>query len=157
MEALELCNVVIKQVTDMLQMMASTKVEAGKPIEKLKHATWGEVTSLIGLSGINCNGNLALSFEKEAILSIASKMLMDDFNEVNEDVVDAVSEITNMLTGGVKRSLSEQGVSVGMATPIGLVGKGIPLTQSSGIKTWQVPFNCESGNFVVEVAFQLEV
>ncbi|MCI5065159.1 chemotaxis protein CheX [bacterium] len=146
----EYINPFISSTVNVLQTMASTEVRGGKPSRKEGDLTRGELNGLIGMAGTQVSGNMTLSFEQQTILSIVSKMLMEEFTELNEDVEDAVGELTNMITGGVKKLLNENGHSFEMATPMIIKGKGVSIKQFSESPVLSIEFECDSGKFWIE-------
>src|SRR5579872_6202365 len=83
-----------------------TLIERGLP-----EATDGLV-SFIGLAG-TWAGTGSLSCSKSLGCLICSKMLMTEATSIDEDVLDAVAEITNMVIGSVKTDLE------GIVGPLG--------------------------------------
>ena len=75
---------------------------------------------------------------------------MEKFTAVTPDVIDAVGEITNMVSGGAKNSLAEAGYNFQMATPIMITGQGVEIIQFSKAPVLQVPFSTAEGKFVIE-------
>lgn len=146
----EYINPFIDSTLNVLSTMAFTQSTPGSPSLKKNNLTQGEVTGLIGMAGAEMNGNMILSFEKSAILSIVSKMVMEEYTVINDDVTDAVGELTNMISGGAKKLLSEQGLSFNMATPIMIVGQGVELRQLSDHPVISIDFSTEAGKFWVE-------
>lgn len=146
----KLINPFIQSTVNVLSTMAQTTPVVDAPALKKDKLTWGSVTGIIGMAGKEVTGNLVVSFDEGSILGIVSKMLMEEFKEVNNDVVDAVGEITNMISGGTKKLLSELGFTFDMASPIILVGKGIEMTQLSKSPVLSVPFKTDRGQFVLE-------
>ncbi len=146
----EYVNPFITAATNVLKTMAQTNPVPGKPELKKGKATWGCVTGVIGMAGPSVSGNMVLSFDKESILEIVSKMLMETFPEISDDVMDAVGEITNMITGGAKKEFSDMGLSFEMATPIMVKGQGVEIQQLANTPTLVIPFKTEKGTFVIE-------
>jgi chemotaxis protein CheX len=140
----------INATVSVMSTMAQTVPCAGAPYQKEGKKSWGSVTGLIGLMGTNITGNMVLSFEDATIIDIVNKMLMEQFSAINQEISDAVGEITNMVAGGAKRELSDFGYSISMATPMVIVGKDIQLTQLSSDPVFVVPFQTNSGRFVLE-------
>jgi chemotaxis protein CheX len=94
------------------------------------------VVSLIGLAGawagtgsIVCSAALACR--------ICSLMLMADFPAVNEDVLDAVAELTNIIIGGVKNKLEPQLGPLGLSIPTVVFGKNFG-TRGAAKTEWTV-------------------
>lgn len=146
----KLVNPFINATMNVLSTMAQTNPIPEKPHLKENRRTWGVVTGIIGMAGYSATGNMVISFEEKCILEIVKKMLSDDFPSVNQEVVDAVGEITNMISGGAKKDLSEMGFSFNMATPIVLTGKDLEITQLSKSPIIVIPFQTDAGKFVVE-------
>lgn len=146
----ELINPFIKATINVLGIMGQTVAEPGKPTVKNDCLSWGTVTGIIGMAGDDVTGNMMISFDEPSILSIVSLMLMEEFKEINKDVVDAVGEITNMICGGTKSILSEQGMVINMASPLVVVGKNVELTQLTKTPVVLIPFTTPAGQFVVE-------
>lgn len=146
----EFINPFLVSTVKVIETMASTKVTAGKPAIKQGNKSWGDVSGIIGLASDQLSGNLILSFDRPSILGIVSGMLGEEMKEITPDVVDAVGEITNMISGGAKAMLSEQGQKFEMASPIMLVGKNIEITQLSKGPVITIPFKTDKGEFVAE-------
>jgi chemotaxis protein CheX len=150
----KLINPFINSAMNVITTMAFTEVTPGKPHIKTDKTTYGAVTGIIGLASDVYSGNMILSFEEKAILSIVSKMLGEEFPEVTKDVVDAVGELTNMISGGAKAELSQEGFVFDMATPAMISGKGVDISQLTSVPTIVIPFSTEAGGFVVEASVQ---
>ena len=149
-----LINPFVDATLNVLRTMAQTDASVGKPFLKRGNVTWGEVTGIIGMASEEVNGNMVVSFDAPAILKIVSAMLMERFVEIDKDVVDAVGEITNMICGGTKKVLAEQGYAISMASPLVVTGKDIKLSQLGEAPVISIPFSVEGGRFVVEANLQ---
>ena len=145
-----LINPFIDSVRNVLGTMAQTEAVAGKPKLKSNTLTWGVVTGVIGMAGDDVNGNMILSFDEASILSVVSLMLGEEVPAVNQDVIDAVGELTNMICGGTKSRLSELGIKIHMATPLVIVGRDLELSQLTKAPVITVPFTTPAGTFVIE-------
>ena len=140
----------IDSTLNVLQTMCQTNPEPGKPDVKETNRTLGDVTGLIGMAGAEVSGNMTLSFESSTIIAVVNRMLMEEFTEVNDDVVDAVGELTNMISGGTKKLLSDIGYSFDMATPVMIQGRDVELKQLSEATIITIPFQTDAGMFWVE-------
>lgn len=146
----KIINPFLNATLNVLKTMASTEATPGKPVAKGSARTFGCVTGVIGMAGDQLTGNLLISFDEPSILAIVSRMLMEQFSTVNQDVVDAVGEITNMVCGGAKKELSEHGFKFELATPIIVTGQNVELQQMSKAPILSIPFKTPEGNFVVD-------
>ena len=143
-------NPFLESTVAVVGTMASTTVIPGKPELKKGNMTWGVVTGIIGMVGPQVCGNLVLSFDEPSILSIVSSMLMEEYKTITDDVVDAVGEMTNMVSGKAKSILSEKGYIFDMATPLMIIGKDVEITQLHKKPVIRIPFQLPKGMFVVE-------
>ncbi len=132
--------------------MLGLEIQAGEPpVETAPAAspTSGLVT-LIGLAGpwsgtgsVACTGVFACT--------MASHLLASSFENVNEEVLDAIGEITNMIIGNVKTALEEKLGEMGLSTPTVIFGRNFQ-TRSARIQEWTVvPFRCGEETMYVQV------
>lgn len=76
-----------------------------------------EVSGVIGLTG-KAVGAVVLSLSREVALKAASTLLCTEMSEINDDVLDAVGELTNMVAGGAKAELEEFQLAVSLPNVI---------------------------------------
>jgi chemotaxis protein CheX len=146
----DIINPFLLATTNVIQTMASLTVTAGKPGLKQGNLSWGSVSGVIGMASDKLKGHMVVSFDTPCILRIVSNMLGEEMKEMNKDVVDAVGEITNMICGGAKKSLSESGCVFNMAIPLVISGEKVEITQLGSGPVISIPFTTEAGKFVVE-------
>ncbi len=147
----EYLNPFIHATKNVLETMAQTPVNAQKPALKDGVTTFGDVTGIIGMASDNVEGSMMISFNEQCILRIVAKMLMEDPKaKIDEEIVDAVGELTNMICGGAKAELGKMGLNFNLATPTMLVGKGVEVHYRSEIPIIVIPFETDCGQFVLE-------
>jgi chemotaxis protein CheX len=150
----EIVNPFLVSLINVLSTMARTEAKPSSPTLKQGDRAAGDVTGMIGLIGEQAKGSLALTFTEAAILNIASQMIGQTFEMIDDIVADAVGEITNMVTGGAKKLLSEKGYKFKMATPSVIVGKDHVITHKTNGPIVLVPFETIAGNLFVEICFE---
>ncbi|MEW7977752.1 MAG: chemotaxis protein CheX [Candidatus Sedimenticola endophacoides] len=111
-------------------------------------------SDVTGLSGKQAQGSLAISFPESVILDITRRMIGERQSQLNDTVTDMVGEITNIVSGGAKRALSEQGYDLDLAIPGVITGKGHEIRHPHSSKTILLPFTTEAGRFFVEINFR---
>ncbi len=110
------------------------------------------VTSLVGISG-QVQGVVVLRFPAETALEIAERMLGTEVSVVNAEVVDAVSEIVNMVAGSAKAKFDyDPPLELGLPTVV--QGSDYKVKYPSGTTWLEVPFESEAGNFAMELTFE---
>jgi chemotaxis protein CheX len=146
----EFINPFIDSALNVLSTMAQTTAEPKKPELKSDYLTRGAVTGLIGMAGQEISGNMLLSFDEPSIVAIVNRMLMEEYTSLDDQVVDAVGELTNMISGGTKAIFSEKGYGFEMATPVMLVGAEVEVKQLSNTPVISIPFSTPEGMFWIE-------
>jgi chemotaxis protein CheX len=146
-------NPFINATLNVLGTMASTKAEAGKPYLKKDHVASGDVSGVIGLIG-KVKGTVSVSFTEKSILAIVSNMLGEEMKELNEEIKDAVGEITNMISGQARQELEDLGRSLQAAIPSVIMGKDHTITHVTSYPVMAVPFSTSNGQFTIEVCFE---
>jgi chemotaxis protein CheX len=154
MDIAELIPGCIASTKQTLGMMAATEVSDDKISITSDRRCWGDVTGFLGLAGTNCNGNFIISFSESAVLGIVSRLLMEEFTEINDDVLDAVGEITNMISGKVKKELLDCGHKIDMVSPVVIQGRNIPIVFGGGSEIHRIEFSSDVGPLVVEICFK---
>lgn len=115
--------------------------------------TFEGVISFIGLAG-EWVGNGSIHCRPEVACLLASKFLMCDFPAVNEEVLDAIGELTNMIFGGLKNDVEEFTGPLGLSIPTVIHGKNFS-ARSMGHEAWiVVPFDCEGNPMIVRICLK---
>jgi chemotaxis protein CheX len=111
------------------------------------------VVSLIGLTG-EWVGSGVLSCSSDCARWMSSQFLMSEYAEVNDEVLDAIGEITNMIIGNFKNTVAEQVGPLAMSVPAVVHGQNMHTTTRGGTKEWLAfPVECK-GNYL-ELLVQL--
>ncbi len=147
----EFINPFLTAAKNVLETMAQTQVTPQKPRLKDGTTSYGEVTGIIGMTSEEITGSMIVSFTEKCILKIVANMLMEEPKEkIDDEVVDAVGELTNMICGGAKAQLAKLDHKFALATPNMIVGKGVEISYYSKAPTIVIPFETANGSFVVE-------
>lgn len=108
------------------------------------------LVSLIGLAGA-WSGTGSVACTGAFACAMASALLACTYESVNEEVLDAVGEVTNMIIGNVKTALEEQLGDMGLSTPTVIFGRNFQ-TRSARIHDWTVvPFRCGDETLFVQL------
>lgn len=143
-------NPFLEGTVSVLKTMAMIDPKAGKPYLKRGKEAAGDISGIIGMTG-SAKGSLALSFSDSCILKIVSNMLGEDYSEINNDVRDAVGEITNMISGVARKNLEAQGFNIAAAIPTVVCGENHAIIHVLGGPSIVIPFETEDGPFCVDV------
>lgn len=148
-----LINPFINATVTVLETMAFMKVEAGKPYLKKDNVGVGDVSGILGLTGV-ANGTISVTFEKECILTIVSNMFGETMEELNNEITDAVGELTNMISGQARRELEEMGKIFNAAIPSVITGTNHSIIHYTNGPKIAIPFSTGNGDFTIEVCFE---
>ncbi len=153
MEQEKVNSLVQKAAKDVFSTMLGLEIEAGQCYtEKGTPAESQKVVALIGLAG-QWIGTGVIGCSPEFACRMASLMLMAEYQAVNEDVLDAMAEMSNMIFGSVKTELEEHLGALGLSIPTVIFGRNFA-TRSVGQQAWTV-FPLKAGTDEVELRFCL--
>lgn len=94
------------------------------------------VLSFIGLAG-PLAGTGSLSCSASLACRLCSQLLMSEMTSVNEEVLDAVAELTNMILGNVKTDLENELGMIGLSIPTVIFGKNFK-AKTAANAVWHV-------------------
>jgi len=131
--------------------MLGLEVSAGEPrTEVAAPGPSDGIIAVVGLAGAWI-GTVSLSCDAEMACQIASAMLGIESTEIDEDVLDAVSEIANMVVGNFKTTAEVSLGTLGLSIPTVVYGLSFS-ARSGGKEKWTVvPFVCKGKSLEVKV------
>ncbi|CED57572.1 methyl-accepting chemotaxis protein, CheC-like family [Aliivibrio wodanis] len=147
-------NPFLVSLINVVETMSNIKLVPKKPMIKTEMYAKGDISGLIGMASQNLKGSLSITFEKKIALIIMKRMLDEIHKEIDRDVIDMVGEITNMVTGGAKRLLSEQNFDFDMAIPVVVSGNDHMIKHQSKDKIVLIPLYSEFGYIFLEISFE---
>ncbi|MDA7950633.1 MAG: chemotaxis protein CheX [Pirellulaceae bacterium] len=148
----EYINPFIRSISNTFDTMLGCQITRGTIFSASDKTNFHEVSGVIGLSGMAA-GMVIVSMSKEVALKAASTMLMTEYTEINEDVIDAAGEITNMVAGAAKAELEEYNLSIGL--PNVITGDTHQIQFASNVTPICVPFDTPWGNVLLEVGLEV--
>jgi chemotaxis protein CheX len=146
-------NPFLEGTISVLKTMAFVEPKPGKPRLKEDNKAIGDVSGIIGLTGA-VKGSLAISFSEECIFKIVYNMLGEKYTEINDDIRDAVGEITNMISGDARKRLEAEGFTITAAIPTVVYGKDHQIEHVLEGPSIIIPFEIAEGPFVVDVCLK---
>ncbi len=146
-------NPFVLATKDVFTKMVNLSPSAQAPILWKKPLPIGDVSSVMQLEGSRVTGQLAVSFQNGSLLQTASKMLMEEFCKIDDIVLDVAGEITNMITGGAKATLMENGFDFGMARPETYQERDYSGVTLVGAPRIIIPYQIDDGLFYIDLGF----
>lgn len=148
----------VSPVVDTLMNVFTTMIQvepvAGPAYVKKNDIAKGEVTGLLKMEGDKAKGSVSITFTKPVVVDLVKRMLRMDITGIDEMARDMAGEMANIVVGGAKNLLEEQGYKIDMSLPEVFVGDGHQIKHYFGGETIEIPFRVESGEFFIEVNFR---
>ncbi len=110
-----------------------------------------ELSAVIGLTG-KAVGTIVLSLTRQTALNVLYRMVDVETQEINDDVRDAVGELTNIVAGQTKAQLEP--LQLRISIPSIIEGRDHVIHYPSGIQPISILFDSEIGAFSVEAGFK---
>ncbi len=148
----KIINPFLEATINVLKTMAMLDPTPGKAFVKKDTVAHGDVSGIIGITG-DAQGSMSISFSESCIKAVVQNLLGMPVTEINDEVRDAVGEITNMICGDARRRLDADNIHLQAGTPTIVSGKGHSITHINDGPRIAIPFDTSSGQFVIEVAF----
>jgi chemotaxis protein CheX len=149
----EIVSMIVTATSEVFGTMLNLPLEADPSHQEPVHpATYDGVVALLGVAG-PWTGTGRISCSPEFACTMAGALLMSSYESVDEEVMDAVAEVSNMVIGNVKTLLEERVGPLALSIPAVIYGRSYK-TRSAGVMEWTVvPFHC--GAETLEVRFNL--
>jgi chemotaxis protein CheX len=138
-------------VVEVFSTMLSGDIEPGEVSrEHAAPETAEGIISFIGIAG-RWSGTGSIACSSAVACRICSQMLMTEANSLNEEVLDAVAELTNMIIGNVKSSLERHLGDLGLSIPTVVFGRNFQ-TKTGGSIDWIVAkFHWDGQELIVKM------
>ena len=89
-------------------------------------------------------------------MSVVSKMLGEEMTEINDDIKDALGEITNMISGQATQLFEMTGQRLKASLNQVVTGKNHRIPHTTDTAILGVPCQCEHGEIMLEMSFEEE-
>ncbi|MCG8564183.1 MAG: chemotaxis protein CheX [Desulfobacterales bacterium] len=148
-----LVNPFIEGTLHILSTTALVKVKPEEPYIKKNKQANGDITGVLEIGG-DLSGSAAVSFTEASILGIVSTMFGEEMAEINDEITDAVGEISNMIAGHVTTKIAEGGKQVKVKFSKVMTGSETEIQHADETSPVLVlPFRTTQGRVVVEVCY----
>ena len=147
-------NPFVTAISTVLKTMASTELKMEAPFIRKPNQSMPSQADISGIIAMNSNfflGSMALCFQDSLILKVYERMLGAASATINDEVKDAVCELTNIIFGHAKRDLNALGHTIAAALPSVIVGKNHEVHHSVAGTCICIPFSSPDGTLRVEL------
>lgn len=144
----------LESINNVFSTMLNMQSNPKKPfIDKNIKLSGPMVVATIGIVG-DLKGNVSVIINEALSLKIASAFLCMEIKELNNDVKDAVGELTNMIVGGAKKIFSDQGNTFKIAVPSVLVGEIHEIYDKESVPALYLPHLTDDQLFYIKVCVE---
>jgi len=124
------------------------------PAEQNPQAAFtSNISGMLGVSG-DLTGMLAVHCPQAVATGITGAFLGIEVASIDEDVKDAIGELVNMITGGVKDAFGREGLNVKLAVPTTIAGRSFRIDCQGAAGREIVAFTVPEGTFLVEMKYK---
>jgi chemotaxis protein CheX len=143
---------IVAATKDVFSTMVMMELEDGPPLIGKGGEIQSNISSMLGLGG-GVRGVLAIHCPADVAKGITGAFLGMDIEELNDDVKDAIGELTNMVAGNLKVFFANFDIDVKLAIPTTVIGESYHTSGLFGATRIVVPFCCANGTFWIELKY----
>jgi len=150
-----LADIIAESTKEIFSSMVMMEVTEGAPKANIVTRLTNSISGTVGLGG-SYKGMIAIHIPEPVALAITTNFLGLEVESIDDDVQDAVGELANMLAGNVKAALSEGGSDIKLSLPSTVFGDEYTFQCMDDGDIVIMPFNCEQGEFLVDLRLRAE-
>jgi chemotaxis protein CheX len=151
----KLLNPFIQAAVEVLKAEANADVFRGDLSLQKSALTSDDITVLINLIG-DVYGVVMYGMPTETGLRLVSKIMEQDFAELNSLAQSGVAELGNVISGQATIRFSEAGYKSNISPPMVLTGKGTTIS-TLDFPRIVVPLGTQYGDFTVHLALKQKI
>ncbi len=155
LEEEELARYVIAATKEIFSSMIMMELVEDYPLKESVTRLQCSVTGMVGLAG-TYTGVLSIHCPQSLAMAMTSNMLGIEVDEIGEDVIDALGEISNMLGGHVKQVFSKGGLDINLSLPTVISGAEYSVNCMADKDCVIIPFTWENSKFLVGLTLRKE-
>ena len=112
--------------------------------------TTSDITAVIGVTG-KLRGSVLYEMNRETALSVASKMVGEPVDTLDEMSMSALGELANMITGNAATLLTQAGYTCDISPPVMLEPRGVAITSQANGTQIKVTFRSPMGDLNIRI------
>ncbi len=150
----KLLNPFIQAAVEVLKAEVGADVSRGEISVEKSSLTSEDITVLINLLG-DVYGVVMYGMPKNTCLQLVSKIMGQDFTELNSLAQSGMAELGNVISGRATIRFSETGYKSNISTPTVLTGTGVEIS-TLDFPRIVVPLNTQYGTLTVHLALRIK-
>lgn len=149
----EIINPFLQAASEVLESELGSPPQRGAIGLQRSAYTSDEVTAVVAVTG-EVAGMVLFAMTESTARAMVSKMMGQDFPELDALAQSGIAEIGNVITGRASCLLSEAGFSSDLAPPMLIVGRG-SMISTLDVQRLVIPMETEFGQVEIQVALKL--
>lgn len=145
-------NPFVEAAYEVLVRETNAQIERGELSLENSHYITDEVTVIIALVGA-VEGNVFYSMSQMTAIGLASKMMGENFTELEGLAQSGIAELSNVITGRASMKLADAGYEATISPPSLLLGKGASISTLDYPRII-VPLMTITGQVVIHLAIR---
>ncbi len=121
---------IISCTNEVFETMIPMDIKCNGSYYRKENMISSDVTSLVSFTGEH-SGIVAFFGSKDIAIKITSEMLGMEITEIDQDVKDAMGELSNMIGGTLKNKVTETFGAMHLSVPIVIAGADMSISSSS--------------------------
>ncbi len=149
----EIINPFLQAASEVLESELGSPPRRGAIGLQRSAYTSDEVTAVVAVTG-EIAGMVLFAMTESTARAMVSKMMDQDFPELDALAQSGIAEIGNVITGRASCLLSEAGFTSDLAPPMLIVGRG-SMISTLDVQRLVIPMETEFGQVEIQVALKL--
>ncbi len=133
-------NPFITGVKHVFKTMLNLDLDDKEPFSKGTRKTTADVTGVMGFTG-DKRGTMAFSTSTSGAVAIYARLMREQFDSITREVMDAMGELTNIISGQARLELEKQSLHLNAHVPMVFVGKDIEISYITRGDITCIPFH----------------
>ena len=153
MEKIEHLDPILNSTVNVFKNFLNFEIKEKSLVSKKVLVPKFDISAFLDIYESDVEGKVVLNITKKLALEIYSTLVGETVNEVTDNVLDAVGEIINIITGNAKNEFQAKGLVYKLSTPFIVNGKEQIIKNTSAIPFLSTMYWTSSGFF--ELSFSL--
>ena len=145
-------NPFVAAAQTVFKTMLGISLNLGKPTLKEAKTTSGDITGIMALVG-DRKGTIAISFKEEGAIFVFNSLMSDEAKKIGPEVIDAIGELTNIISGQARKEFENTGVNLKASIPMVVVGKDVETNFITKLPIISLPFHFPVNNGTEEIMY----
>jgi chemotaxis protein CheX len=150
-------NAYLIAVKNVFRTMFGVEIAMGRPALKTNKLSSAEITGMIGFAG-DKRGNFSLAITTATAAFMYKTMVGETITSVTPELVDAIGEITNIISGQFRVEIEKLGYKLSAALPTVVVGHNVEINFITKVPVIALPFSFQvdelKGELFLDFSFE---